>query len=310
MSKHLIINADGYGLTAGINRAVEECIQLGTVSSISANVNGRYAEDLSPLAAKYPRLSVGCHLNPVVGRPVLSPDMVKSLVDKEGCFWGKKFDVKLLTGHIRLPELKQELLAQVNLCRDLAGSLTHLDAHMAKHRLPRYYPVFLDIAKAHGIGRIRTHRYKTVCFDGRTRISPLRFFFRKPVGLIKGLWNSWLRLRAKRSGLAMPDRGLFPVDSTGSVSRSIDAWLSLLTHVPNGFNEFWVHPAYVDKDLPAISGYVKGREEERQILTDERFRNNLYRSEVILASYHDIPMNGALSKTEHEYQTMRRQSGA
>lgn len=35
--KHLIVNADGYGFTTGINRGIEEAVERGVVTSISAN---------------------------------------------------------------------------------------------------------------------------------------------------------------------------------------------------------------------------------------------------------------------------------
>ena len=82
--KFLIINADGYGFTEGISRAIEECIEFGTVRSLSANVNCSGSEGLRKLVAKHPYLSVGCHLNPVVGRPLLPPGEMASLVDGDG----------------------------------------------------------------------------------------------------------------------------------------------------------------------------------------------------------------------------------
>jgi len=79
--RYLIINADGYGFTPGISRAIEECVEFGTVRSISANVNFRHADSLSQLIRKHPDISIGCHLNPVVGAPILSPEKVPTLVD-------------------------------------------------------------------------------------------------------------------------------------------------------------------------------------------------------------------------------------
>src|SRR5438034_2135906 len=79
--RQLIINADGYGFTEGITRAIEECIDFGTVRSLSANVNFPRSERIRELVAKRPDLSIGCHLNPIVGRPLLAPERLPSLVD-------------------------------------------------------------------------------------------------------------------------------------------------------------------------------------------------------------------------------------
>src|SRR3990170_3709513 len=104
--RHLIINADGYGFTAGISRAIEECIEFGTVRSLSANVNFKHVDGLDRLVKRYPVLSVGCHINPVVGRPVMAPEKVPSLVDENGEFLYKTFSRRFLSGRIRLVELR------------------------------------------------------------------------------------------------------------------------------------------------------------------------------------------------------------
>ena len=92
---HLIINADGYGFTAGITRAIEECIAFGTVRSLSANVNFKHADGLMPLVRNYPELSVGCHINPIVGNPVLPPTEVPTLIDEKGEFFLQDFFLSL-----------------------------------------------------------------------------------------------------------------------------------------------------------------------------------------------------------------------
>ena len=92
--RHLIINADGYGFTEGISQAVEECIEFGTVRSVSANVNFPRAGGLRQLVKRYPFLSVGCHLNPIVGRPLLPVHEIPTLVDREGHFHYKAFRQK------------------------------------------------------------------------------------------------------------------------------------------------------------------------------------------------------------------------
>ena len=159
--RYLIINADGYGFTAGVSRAIEECIAFGTVRSLSANVNFKHADGLAQLVRTYPELSVGCHINPVVGCPVLDPDKVPTLLDENGEFLYKALSRRFMSGSIRSAKLRAEMLAQVEKTRDLAGAaFSHLDFHMGFHRLPRLYAVFLEVAQQSRVGRIRTHRYR------------------------------------------------------------------------------------------------------------------------------------------------------
>jgi hypothetical protein len=287
--RQLIVNADGYGLTAGTNRGIEECVRFGTVKSVSVNVNFPRAEEISLLVREHPGLSVGCHLNPVVGRPVLPEEKVRSLLNREGQFWYKAFDWKLSLGHIDLGELRAELFAQVERCRELAGgSFTHIDCHMAKHRLLRFYPVFLEACRHSRVGRARLHRYWLVGGNHGRLVTGMRYYLRHPHRLGVRLWNSRLRERAWDAGLAMPDWSV-ALAHAGSAYISLPVWVNLLARMPPGVSEFVVHPGYGDAQLQDLSGYVGERDLERKILTSEVFKNALF-STVRLASYHDIPL--------------------
>ncbi len=289
-TRQLIINADGYGLTAGTNRGIEECIRFGTVKSVSVNVNFPHAEEVSRLVRAYPRLSVGCHLNPVVGKPVLPEERVRSLLNRDGEFWYKEFDWKLALGHIDLGELRAELFAQVEKCRELAGdNFTHMDCHMAKHRLPRFYPLFLEASRFACVHRVRTHRYLVVSGERGRLGSAVRYYLRHPYRLGVQAWNIWLREKALHAGFSMPDRRVAVMPSAGCVSISLPAWTNLLKRLPSGISEFVVHPGYGDAQLRRVSGYVGERDSERKILLSEVFREALD-SAVQSASYYDIPL--------------------
>jgi len=289
--RHLIINADGYGFTAGISRAIEECVEFGTVRSLSANVNFTHADGLTHLVRKHPGLSVGCHVNPVVGRPVLSPKQVPSLVDENGEFFYENFSRRFLRGQIRLEELRAEMIAQIDKTRELAGkAFSHIDFHMGLHRLPGLYEVFLDIVERSGIGRIRTHRYLVGMEHRFPRLRHSIYLFESATRVPKFLWNLWLRKKARDRGLAMPDRWV-EITHMGACPETItlNNYLGMLKNLPVGFNEFVAHPGYVDSDLKRWSSYLAPRELERQILLRSEFRDALFSSDIHLAGYRDIP---------------------
>ena len=69
----LVVNADDFGLSTGVNRGILEAHAAGVVSSVSVLVNTpgwtdalRRLRDLGPA----PGLGVGLHLNLTMGRPV------------------------------------------------------------------------------------------------------------------------------------------------------------------------------------------------------------------------------------------------
>src|SRR5438445_11537440 len=73
-ARRLIVNADDFGLSAGVNRGVLEADETGGVSSVSALVNAPgwtdAAQRLRDLSSpSFPALGVGLHVNLTTGRP-------------------------------------------------------------------------------------------------------------------------------------------------------------------------------------------------------------------------------------------------
>ena len=290
----LIINADGYGFTEGTTRAIQECIEFGTVRSISANVNFPYVRGLRDLVKRYPFLSVGCHLNPIVGRPVLPIREVRSLVDRDGNFLYKNFARKFRRREIDTGELRRELMAQIERTRDLAGDcFSHVDFHMGLHRLPRLYPLFLEVAAASGTGRVRTHRYFVGVESRYPRLRHAAYMFGSGRRLSGSLWNFFLRKWARLRGFAMPDYALVITHMTTDAEvLSLDNYVQMVRNTPKGYSEFVAHPAYVDAELRRWSVYIDSRVEEHKVLLDPRFREALERGPTRLAGYRDIPLRG------------------
>ena len=291
--RYLIINADGYGFSSGISRAIEECIEFGTVRSLSANVNFESADRLSRLVRKHPDISVGCHLNPVVGRPVLDPGKVPTLLSNNGEFFYKEFSKRIRNGYIRFDELRAEMVAQVEKTRDLAGNaFSHIDFHMGLHRLPGIYNIFLDVVEKSGVGRVRTHRY----FVGLENQFPKRrhilFMFESRMRIPKYIWNLWLRKKALSRGFAMPDWWVGIANMLQKPSKiNVEDYRMMLVNLPQGFNEFVVHPGYVDDDLKRWTSYLDDRTKELKVLLNEDFKTAILESDVCLAGYRDIPLN-------------------
>src|ERR1044071_2461422 len=73
--KQLIVNADDFGYTAGINRAIVDAHHTGMVTSTSLMANGAAFEDAIEHARRTPGLDIGCHLNLVEGIPILPVQM-------------------------------------------------------------------------------------------------------------------------------------------------------------------------------------------------------------------------------------------
>jgi hypothetical protein len=295
----LIINADGYGFTAGVTRAIEECVHFGTVRSLSANVNFPHADRLAQLVKRVPALSVGCHINPVVGYPVLPPGRVPTLLNDDGEFHYRDFTRRFIRGRIRSQELRAEMIAQVEKTRELAGkNFSHVDFHMGLHRLPGLYALFLEVALKFGAGRIRTHRYRVGLESRHPPLTHLRYLLVRPSRAAKLAWNRVLRQKALRQGLAMPDRW---VEITDMGSRpdaiTLDNYLSVLRNLRPGYSEWVAHPGHVDEELKRWSTYLEPRALEREVLLNPTFRSALFESDVRLLGYRDIPIRSGAKES-------------
>jgi predicted glycoside hydrolase/deacetylase ChbG (UPF0249 family) len=291
--RHLIINADGYGFTGGTTAAIAECVDFGTVRSLSVNVNFKHAESLRALVRRYPEISVGCHVNPAVGKPVLPADKVPSLVDDNGEFFYQTFSRRFLRGQIRLSELRAEMMAQIEKVRDLAGkAFSHVDFHMGLHKLPGVYGTFLDVVEECGVGRVRGYRYLVGMESQFPRLRHLVYLCESATRLPKYFWNVWQWSKARSRRLATPDHWV-GITNLGLRPNTITLrnYVMMLKNIPHGFNEFVAHPGYVDDDLRQWSTYLDQRVLERNVLLSPEFLDALNSSDIHLAGYRDIPLN-------------------
>ena len=69
----LILNADDFGLTGGVNRAVIELHRAGVLTSATLMACAAAAEEAIELTRATPTLGVGCHVVLVDGEPMRRP---------------------------------------------------------------------------------------------------------------------------------------------------------------------------------------------------------------------------------------------
>src|SRR5215475_8660770 len=79
--RRLIVNADDFGLTSGVNRAIVEAHTQGIVTSATLMANGSALQGAAQLAQSVPHMSIGCHVVLVDGKPISDKSKVPSLLD-------------------------------------------------------------------------------------------------------------------------------------------------------------------------------------------------------------------------------------
>ena len=288
--RRLIVNADDFGLTAGVNRAIAEAHRHGVVTSSTLMANGQAFQDAVYLAEKMPLLSVGCHVVLIDGEPVLQAEQLRSITAyPEGThFRGglKSFAVRALAGRLNPVEVEAEVIAQIRKLQSSGINVSHLDTHKHTHLFPSVLRPILQAAKACGVRALRNP------FGPRR---PLRSseLWKRP-----GLWTRYAEVQAfralanrfrdaaSRADLITPD-GTFGIVVTGALNEQL--FRAIAAVIPEGTWEFVCHPGYNDDDLKAAHTRLgQSREAELHLLTGPKVRELLSDEGITLISYREL----------------------
>jgi hopanoid biosynthesis associated protein HpnK len=259
----LIVNADDFGLTSGVNRAIVELHQAGVLTSTTLMARAAATDEAIALARANPSLGVGCHIVLVDGEPVLPPREIPTLVDsRTGCFPPKlsTFLLRLFTGRIRSSEIEAEAAAQIALLQRNALRLTHIDSHKHAHMFPAVLRPVLRAAANAGIHAVRNPFEPEWAIRATPRASLLRT---GEVLMLRHLGPFFRKLIAQEN--ASTTDGTIAVVGTGTLDA--DAVRSMLTQLPPGTWELVTHPGYNDADLDKVRTRLRtSREIERKAL--------------------------------------------
>jgi hopanoid biosynthesis associated protein HpnK len=259
----LIVNADDFGLTSGVNRAIVELHRESLVTSTTLMARAAATEEAIEIGRSTPSLGVGCHVALVDGEPMLQAARIPTLADRQtGQFQTTpgRFLARLLTGRIRSSEIEAEVAAQIAHLQDRGLCLTHIDAHKHMHMFPAVLRPMLRAAKAAGIRAVR-NPFEPSWSQFATHLSP--WIRRMEVRLLRRLEPAFRRIVAEE-GFTTTD-GAIGVLATGTLDEA--AISSLLRALPEGTFELVTHPGYNDPDLArAHTRLLAAREVERKAL--------------------------------------------
>lgn len=256
--KRLIVNADDFGFTRGVNAGIVEAFERGILRSTTLMANGPAFDDAIRLARRTPALDVGCHLVLIGGRPLTArgerfPDSVGGLVAR-------------LFGSYSVDWIEREFAAQIDKIASAGIQPTHLDTHKHTHLAPPVLESMLRVARRFGIRWIRRPfdmpltaasngvGWKTKVLAGAVR----------PLGVR-------LERELRAAGLAASD-AFAGFQMTGRFR--IAQLAALIRELPDGLTEFMCHPGRCDDELRASpTRLIESRQEELAALTsDEIFR--------------------------------------
>ena len=156
----IIVNADDFGLSSGVNRGIVRAWKEGILTSASLMPAGGAFEEAVELARENPGLQVGLHLTLVQGRGVLPPHEIPGLVDGDGNFTDNPVAAGMRYFFLKTlrPQLKKEIEAQILRVRRTGLPLTHLDGHLNIHMQPVVFDILAELMPKHGIKTFRLTR--------------------------------------------------------------------------------------------------------------------------------------------------------
>jgi predicted glycoside hydrolase/deacetylase ChbG (UPF0249 family) len=259
----LIVNADDFGLTAGVNRAIIELHRAAVLTSTTLMARAAATDEAIELARATPSLGVGCHVVLVDGDPALPVQEISTLADYHsgrfqptlGAFLGR-----LLTGRMRSAEIEAEAAAQIELLQSKGVVLTHIDTHKHTHMFPAVLRPVLRAAQKAGIRAVR-NPFEAAWSLRATPGAP--WLRRGEVSLLRRLEPVFRRIVAEEGFLTTD--GAVGVLATGTLDAATVA--SLLQNLPSGDWELVSHPGYNDAALAqAHTRLLASRETEREAL--------------------------------------------
>jgi hopanoid biosynthesis associated protein HpnK len=286
--KEVILNADDFGLTRGVNEGIVRAHRDGILSSTTLMANGDAFEHAVELAQSNPELGVGCHLVLISGKSVAPAGEVRSLVDRNGNLPASlpSFVAKVTSGKIRTDDIATELRAQIQKIRASGIEATHVDTHKHTHAHPRVLNVVCRVAKECGISRIRQpiesfrNSWRTTASDRKGTSTQV-----VAAAAVRSIAPKF-RATLKKFGMTTPKHFL-GLAMTGQVGPA--TLRGMIESLEDGATEIMFHPGVYD-DALAETGtrLLMQRELELQALLDPAVRDTLAQRGVRIISYREL----------------------
>ena len=275
--KKLIINADDFGISSPVNRAVVKGWAEGILTSASLMVTGEAFLEATEFARQNPALQVGLHLTLVKGRSAIRHEGFPSLTDPLGNFpedpvfaGMRMFFLKPLQ-----KQLEREIEAQIVRFMETGLPLSHIDGHLNIHMHPAVFDILCRLMPKYGINSFRLSQEN---FWSELSISTGRAIGKAVDAFIfSSLAKRCLpHLQRRRISFASEVKGLL---NSGKITE--EYLLKLLGTLRDGTTEIYLHPA--ESDSQELPGYRK--KDELEALLSEKVRELIRSQDISLCNY-------------------------
>lgn len=169
----IIVNADDFGISRTVNRAVINGIKNGILTSVSVIPNMPAFEDAMRKFNTVENIGLGIHLNISEYKSKLrTKEKNSKLYDNQGKFNNNFFQILTKSNDEDFMfEVEHEFRSQIEAVLKYAQP-DHLNSHSHIHSIPKIFNLVCELAKEYGIPAIRTqneHFYLTEKLKDKTQ---------------------------------------------------------------------------------------------------------------------------------------------
>jgi chitin disaccharide deacetylase len=286
--KTLIVNADDFGYTPGVNAGIIRAFREGILTSTTIMANGPAFDDAVARTRQCPEIDVGCHLVLVGGKSVAPPEEIPSLAKRNGDLPATLFELvcRLWSGLVQEAEIEHEFRAQIE--RVIAAGITpsHLDTHKHTHAHPSVMNALFRVASDFKILRVRMPFENASARSAPAPSSGNSSITQRILASAVGMSAPAFRRGLKEYNLRAPQH-FFGAVLTGHLKSA--ALKHLIETLPEGTSEIMCHPGVCDAELEQSSTRLKKqREVELDALTDPAILQVIEEQKVNLVPYREL----------------------
>ena len=286
--KQLILNADDFGMTRGVNEGIIRAHRDGILTSTTLMANGPEFEDAVAGAKLNPELGVGCHLVLVGGTAVAPKEKISSLADENGNLPESLglFVARLTAGLIRSKAIEREMRAQIEKIRAAGIEPTHLDTHKHTHAHPKVMESLARVGKEMGIMRVRKPMENLRDSWQSTRDTNSSHALELIAAAAARTVTPWFQAIVRNYGLLTPNNFL-GLAMTGSLGPA--ALRRMIDTLPDGSTEIMLHPGICDDDLAKSGSRLQmHRDTEMSALLDPAVKSAVVERDIRLITYREL----------------------
>jgi hopanoid biosynthesis associated protein HpnK len=279
--KRLIITSDDFGLSSGVNRAVEQAWNDGLLTGASLMPGAAAFDEAVTIARRNPGLQIGLHLTLVHGRGVLPRAAIPGLVDADGNFSDNPITAgfRYFIDRGLYCQLKLEIEAQIMRILDAGIPLTHVDGHLNIHLHPTVFRILAELMPRYGITSFRLAQER---LSHNLRFDRVRVLGKSLESLIFGYLTDHARPELDRMGIQYAAEVKGVLNSGRMTEEYI---LNIIDELQEGLTEIYFHPgilpdAEISRRMPDYR-----HQEELAAITSPTVRRRLEQLQIQVQNY-------------------------